>query len=59
MDQHLIQVVRSRDDRIGKSCVIQHLTGLLGQISQVAAVQADAVRLGMDSLLHVVSPLSG
>ena len=43
VDQIFIQVVGGGNDRIRKSCFIQHLSGLFGEIGQVAAVQTDAV----------------
>ena len=43
LDQEFVQVVGGRDDRIRKTCVVQHLAGFLGKIGKVAAVQAYAV----------------
>ena len=43
VDQVLVQVVGGGDDRVRKACFIQHFSGFLGKIGQVAAVQADAV----------------
>ena len=43
VDQVLVQIAGGGDNRIREAGLIQHLSGLLGQVSQVAAVQADAV----------------
>ena len=44
-DQVLIQIIGSGDHGIFKACRVQHLSGFLGQIGKVAAVQTDAVAL--------------
>ena len=43
VDEVFVQVIGGGDDRIGEACGVQHLSGLLGQVGQVSAVQADAV----------------
>ncbi len=43
VDQVLVQVVGGGDHRVREACRVQHLSRLLGEIGQVAAVQADAV----------------
>ena len=43
VDQILIQIVGGGNLGIREACIIQHLTGFFGQISQVTAVQTDSV----------------
>ena len=43
MEQVFIQIIGCRDGSVGKACLVQHLTCLFGKISQVSAVQTDAV----------------
>ena len=54
LDHVLIQIGRSGNGGVRKSCVIKHLSCLFGQVRQVAGVQTDAVLLRLPALcLHL------
>ena len=43
VDQKLIQIVGSGNDRIRETGFIQHLTGFFGKVSKITAVETDSV----------------
>ena len=48
VDQQFVQIIGCGDDRIGKSCRVQHLSRFFGEVCQVAGIQTDAVALRLD-----------